>query len=99
MMSLKNQHPTKYGGMNPTGGFKLSSRNSHKSTLANRNGFRRNGSDNKRVFGLQPRTQSTQNSRPTYANKAAKFQERRFSKENYNQNSLNHNSFALLKSI
>jgi len=122
MMPLKNQHSSKYGGMPPSSsGFQLSPsvkpqampfcRNSPKTTIANRNGSRRNahwqnGPNNKgtdslnwRVDELRPRTQSAQNSRPTYANKVAEFQERRSSKENFHQNSLNHNSFALLKSM
>lgn len=87
------------------------SRNNHKSTINSRNnGFRkpqwRNGSKtdslNWRVDNsMRPRTQSAQNSRPTYANKASKHQERRFSKENYqHENSLNHrNSFSILNQL
>lgn len=83
----------------------------HKATMPNRNGgFRkpqwRNGpaqganSLNWRVeTPMSPRTNSAQNSRPAYATKSSKFQERRFSKENYNRNSLNHNSFSLLNAI
>jgi len=84
----------------------------HKPTMTNnRNGgFRkpqwRNGpvqgaqSPNWRVdTPMRPRTNSAQNSGSAYATKGPRFQERRFSKENYNRNSLNHNSFSLLKAI
>jgi len=86
-------------------------RNQQHKPLTNRNGFRkpqwRNGpkgadsSLNWRVDNpMRPRTNSAQNSRTGFANKGSKYQERRFSKENYNhQNSLNRNSFSLLNAI
>lgn len=122
-MPAKNQQCSNYGGMTPpVSGFQLNpnvnkpkqampySRNNHKFTSINRNGFRkqwRNGSSKSDSLNwrgdnsMRPRTQSAQNSRPTYANKASKFQERRFSKENYqHENSLNHrNSFSLLNQL
>lgn len=84
-------------------------RNQHK-TMTNRNGFRkpqwRNGSKGPNSLNwrddnpMRPRTNSAQNSRTGFANKGSKYQERRFSKENYNQqNSLNRNSFSLLNAI
>lgn len=82
----------------------------HKATITNRNGFRkpqwRNGLDqgasslNWRVDNsMRPRTNSARNCGSVYATKGSKLQERRFSKENYNRNVLNHNSFSLLKAI
>jgi len=78
---------------------------------ANRMGFRKHhstqwrntavsnkGSEslNWRDTSMRPRTNSAQNSRGSYGNNAAKYQERRFAKENFN----NQNSFApLLKAI
>lgn len=61
-------------------------------------GVSNNGPDSLNWRGdnsMRPRTNSAQNSRSNYGNQGSKYQERRFSKENFNHQ----NSFALLKTM